>query len=289
MANEVSTAGKKNEVLTEKAALYLMSEGAKTQIAKVIGGENSDRFISSLMSAVQTNKKLNDCTGKSLVNAALLGFTLKLSPSPQLGQFYMVPYSGEAQFQLGYKGMLQLAMRSGQYRKIVAIPIKEGELKRYDPLTEEMEVELIKDPDAREKAEAIGYYAMFEYLNGFRKAIYWSKAKVEAHRKRFSKSKDVWNSNYEAMALKTVLKNLLGRWGIMSIDMETAFQADQAVMREYGSYAYVDNPAGSLLPPIESDDEPTPIDIPADAVKISVAEKKETAPAAPAADEEAGF
>ena len=167
MANQI-TAQRKVSI-----SAYLTSDAVKNQINKVVGGKNGDRFISSLMSAVQTNPTLQKCSNASLVNAALLGYTLNLSPSPQLGYFYMVPYNNhgnmEAQFQMGYRGLLQLAMRSGQYRKINACPIKEGEFVSYDPLDETLDVNLIKDPVAREKAPTIGYYAMFEYLNGFRK------------------------------------------------------------------------------------------------------------------------
>ena len=270
--------------VTEKKApmsiqAYLTDAAVKEQINKVVGGTNGDRFISSLMSAVQANKSLMECTNASLVNAALLGFTLKLSPSPQLGQFYMVPYkhrtktknqSGketwneitEAQFQLGYKGMLQLAMRSGNYRKINALPIKAGELVKYDPLFEEIEVRMIEDPDAREKAETVGYFATFEYVNGFRKSIYWSREKMEQHADRYSAAfqlaeyqklrrgeipeKDMWKyssfwyKDFDGMAVKTMLRQLISHWGVMSIDMEKGYGADEAVVRGSNNYDYVD-------------------------------------------------
>ena len=142
MANQVA-----NKV---SIAAYLTNDAVKNQINKVVGGKNGDRFISSLMSAVQTNQTLQKCTNNSLVNAALLGYTLNLSPSPQLGYFYMVPYNNhgtmEAQFQIGYRGLLQLAMRSGQYRKINAVPIKEGEFVSYNPLDESILLRLATTP-----------------------------------------------------------------------------------------------------------------------------------------------
>ncbi|MEG0591198.1 MAG: recombinase RecT, partial [Lachnospiraceae bacterium] len=130
---------------------YLTQDAVKNQINSVIGGKNGTRFISSIVSAVQTNPALQECTNPSILSAALLGESLNLSPSPQLGQFYMVPYDNKkegvkvAQFQLGYKGYIQLAIRSGQYKKLNVLAIKEGELIRFDPLNEELEVKLIED------------------------------------------------------------------------------------------------------------------------------------------------
>ena len=149
--------------------------------------ERSRRFTASIISAVSTNPALQECDPGTIVTAALLGESLNLSPSPQLGQYYLVPFNDTkrqckvAQFQLGYKGYIQLAIRSGQYKKLNVLAIKEGELIRFDPLNEEIEVCLIEDEETREKAATIGYYAMFEYVNGFRKALYWSKSKMERH------------------------------------------------------------------------------------------------------------
>ena len=171
---------------TQKTGLtaYLTQDAVKDQINKVVGGQNGTRFISSIVSAVQATPALQECTNSSILSAALLGESLNLSPSPQLGQYYMVPYDNrskgakEAQFQLGYKGYIQLATRSSQYKKLNVLSIKEGELIRFDPLNEEIEVNLIQDDEQREAAPTIGYYAMFEYTNGFRKAMYWSSGAV---------------------------------------------------------------------------------------------------------------
>ena len=159
---------------------YLTQDAVRDQINKVVGGRNGSRFISSIVSAVQATPALQECTNSSILSAALLGESLNLSPSPQLGQYYLVPYDNrskgakEAQFQLGYKGYIQLATRSGQYKKLTVLAIKEGELVRFDPLNEEIEIRLIEDEEEREQAPAMGYYAMFEYTNGFRKALYLS-------------------------------------------------------------------------------------------------------------------
>ena len=231
---------------------YLTNDAVKNQINNVIGGKNGSRFVSSIISAVQVNPALQECTNPSILSAALLGESLKLSPSPQLGQYYMVPFNNnkkgykEAQFQLGYKGYIQLAIRSGQYKKLNVLAIKEGELVRFDPLNEEIEVNLIDDEEAREETETIGYYAMFEYTNGFKKAMYWSKKKMEAHALKYSKGYQAkkgytfWEKDFDAMAYKTMLRQLISKWGIMSIDMLSAMDADMAVIHEDGTKDYVD-------------------------------------------------
>ena len=254
-------------------AAYLTQDAVKKQINSVVGGKNGTRFISSIVSAVQTTPALQECTNPSILSAALLGEALNLSPSPQLGQFYMVPFDNkkkgckEAQFQLGYKGYIQLAERSGYYKKLNVLAIKEGELIRYDPLNEEIEVELIDDDVIREEAPAMGYYAMFEYENGFRKTMYWSKKKMLAHAGKYSQAfkrnggakslelleqgkipeKELWKyssfwfKDFDGMAMKTMLRQLISKWGIMSIDLRNAIDKDMAVIHEDGTTEYVDN------------------------------------------------
>lgn len=232
-------------------AAFLAKDKVKAQIDDVVGKMNSQRFVSAVVSAVNNNPALQDCTNQSIFSAALLGEALNLSPSPQLGHYYMVPFNNKdgkvAQFQLGYKGYIQLALRSGQYRKLNVIAIKAGELIRFDPLNEDIEVNLIADEDEREEAETAGYYAMFEYMNGFRKVIYWSKAKMERHALKYSqgyrakKGYTFWEKDFDGMAFKTMLRQLISKWGIMSIEMVTAMDSDMAVIREDGTKEYVDN------------------------------------------------
>lgn len=233
---------------------YLTADAVKNQINQVVGGKDGQRFISAIVSAVNTNPALQECTNQSILSGALLGESLKLSPSPQLGQYYLVPFNDKnkgkvAQFQLGYKGYIQLAIRSGQYKKLNVLAIKEGELIRFDPLNEEIEVRLIEDEEEREQANTIGYYAMFEYTNGFRKAIYWSKRKMEAHALKYSKGYQAkkgytfWEKDFDGMAYKTMLRQLISKWGIMSIDMASALDSDMAVINEDGTKDYVDNDA----------------------------------------------
>lgn len=258
---------------------YLAQDAVKNQINSIIGGKNGPRFISSIVSAVQATPALQECTNPSILSAALLGESLNLSPSPQLGQYYLVPYDSkskgvrEAQFQMGYKGYIQLAIRSGQYKKLNVLAIKEGELIRFDPLNEEIEVRLIEDESAREGAETIGYYAMFEYINGFRKAIYWSREKMAAHAKKYSPGykKDLekhtawtfWAKDFDAMAYKTMLRQLISKWGIMSIDLVTALDADMAVIQEDGKKEYVETepPEAQVeYEPVRKEKEPEPQD-----------------------------
>lgn len=242
---------------------YLSNDAVKNQINSIVGGKNGTRFISSIISAVNANASLQECTNASILSAALLGESLNLSPSPQLGQYYMVPFKNNnagvkvAQFQLGYKGYIQLAIRSGQYKKLNVLAIKEGELINFNPLDEEIEVKLIADEAEREKAETIGYYAMFEYTNGFKKAMYWSKEKMKAHAIKYSQgyAADVkkgtkwtfWSKDFDGMAYKTMLRQIISKWGIMSIEMQTAFDSDMAVINEDGTKDYVEMDEGMIV------------------------------------------
>ena len=238
-----------------KFSVVVQSEGYKNLINNTLGDpKRAAGFITAITSAVATNPALTDCDPGTILSAGLLGETLQLSPSPQLGQYYLVPFKDSklgrkvAQFQLGYKGYIQLAIRSGQYKKLNAMAIKEGELIRYDPLNEEIEVQLIEDDAEREAAPTIGYYAMFEYLNGFRKVIYWSKDKMKSHALQYSqgyrakKGYTFWEKDFDSMAIKTMLRQLISKWGIMSIDFQKAYEADMGVLRPgTDKIEYVDN------------------------------------------------
>lgn len=234
---------------------YLTKDAVKEQINKVVGGKDSQRFISSIISATTINPTLQECTNQSILSAALLGEALKLSPSPQLGHYYMVPFNDKthgkvAQFQLGYKGYIQLAIRSGQYKKLNVMSIKEGELEYFDPLNEEIKINLMVDNwDEREATPTIGYYAFFELTNGFRKALYWSKTQMENHALKYSmgyrakKGYTFWEKDFDGMAYKTMLRQLISKWGIMSIELQNAIEGDMAVINEDGTKNYVETDA----------------------------------------------
>lgn len=242
---------------------YVATNSIQTAIKKIVG-EDSQRFISAITSAVTTNPALSECSNDSIVSGALLGESLKLSPSPQLGQYYLVPFNiaikdenGKnagwkkvAQFQLGYKGYIQLAIRSGQYKDIDVIEIKEGEYKGRDKTTGKHVFEFINDEIEREEKETIGYMAYFEYLNGFYKNIYWSKEKMEKHALKYSKSYaedkkkktnySFWSQDFDGMAFKTMIRQLISKWGIMSVEFQKALENDMAVI-ENDKPRYVDN------------------------------------------------
>lgn len=248
---------------------YLGIPAVKQNVANVVGEKNVTKFISSIVSAVQVNSALQLCTNSSILSAALLGEALQLSPSPQLGQYYMVPYDNtktvinsetgkeekiqikEAQFQIGYKGYIQLAIRSGQYKKIVVSDVKEGEVNSFNPITEEFEINPVMDIKKREELSVVGYYGMFELMNGFKKELYWPKEQMEQHAKTYSKgyASDLkkgnkytfWSKDFGAMAKKTLIRQLINKWGIMSIEMQRAYEADMAVLDENGNPRYVDN------------------------------------------------
>lgn len=245
---------------------FLTKDAIKNKINEVIGGKDGQRFMTQILSAVTNNPALATCEQMSILNCAFLGEALKLSPSPQLGQYYMVPFKDNknnrtvSTFQLGYKGYIQLAIRSGQYKKLNVLAIKEGELVRYNPLDEEIEVNLMDDEAARENAVTVGYYAMFEYTNGFRKTLYWSKDKMQAHAMKYSQgyASDVrnktsytfWKKDFDAMAYKTMLRQLISKWGVMSIDMVNALDKDMTFNDGKGTTTYVDNDS-DFAPTIE--------------------------------------
>lgn len=237
--------------------VMINSDGYKRMINQTLGDpKKAARFVTAITSAVSTNPTLQNCDAATIVSAGLLGETLNLSPSPQLGQYYLVPYEDRkngrttAQFQLGYRGMLQLAQRSGEYKRINAMAVKEGELLHYDPFNDEIELSYIEDEEQREALPTIGYFAMFEYHNGFRKVLYWSKAKMQAHAEKYSKAYagDVkrgtaytfWAKDFDAMAVKTMLRQLISKWGVMSLEMQRAYEADGGVVNQDGSIDYVD-------------------------------------------------
>lgn len=263
------TAARKDESKKVALSAYLTQDTVKKHINKVIGGENGTRFISAIVSATQTNPQLQECTNQSILTAALQGEALNLPPSPQLGYYYLVPFKNrkknctEAQFQLSAKGYKQLAMRSGQYREIDVIYIHEGEYLGRDKTTGKYKFEFIEDDDEREEKPVIGYLAYFELMNGFRKQLYWTKLKMEKHADKYSqafslekarqlkegqipqselwKYSSFWYVNFDEMAEKTMIRQLLSKWGLLSIQMQQAYVADMAVINKDGSADYVEN------------------------------------------------
>lgn len=242
MANINNTVATVNNNANKPAfSQFMQSNLAKTMMNNVLGNSaNLNKFATSIITAVANNQNLKDCSHMSILSGAMQAEALKLSCSPQLGQCYLVPFDNKtgkaAQFIVGYRGLIQLAIRSNYYKNLNVIAVKKGELVRFDPLSEEIEINLIEDEAVREKAETVGYYAFLEYKNGFRKAIYWSKAKMENHALTYSKGYKAkkgytfWEKDFDVMAFKTMLRHLISRWGAMSIDMQTAIEVDNATI-----------------------------------------------------------
>lgn len=242
----------KQAIQKPKFSVAIQTDVYKRLIQNTLGDpKRAARFVSAVSSAVATNPDLQACDTGTILSSAFVGEGLNLSPSPQLGQYYLVPFNDNknkrkvATFQIGYKGYIQLAIRSGQYKRLNVLEIKEGELISYDPLNEEIEIDLIQDGAEREKAETVGYYAMFEYLNGFRKILYWSKDKMEAHALRYSagykakKGYTFWEKDFDAMAKKTMLRQLISKWGVMSAEMQTALERDMTFAADDNTVEYI--------------------------------------------------
>ena len=263
-----------------KFSMVIKSDTYQNLIKQTLGNpKKAERYTAAIMSAVATNPQLQNCEAKTILSGSLLAESLNLAHSPQLGQYYLVPFKVKAKngipehfdatFILGYKGYLQLAVRSGNYKKINVMEIKEGELVSYNPFDEEIVLNPIQDVDEREKTPTIGYYAMFEYVNGFKKVIYWSKAQMLAHADKYSpafnktsyekllngeipdrdlwKYSSFWYKDFDSMAKKTMLRQLISKWGVMSTEMVQAIDTDNSVIKiDKGNFT-ADIPEGENL------------------------------------------
>lgn len=189
--------------------------------------EGAPLFVASLIDVYGSSKSLQECPPGLVIMEALKAATLKLPINKNLGFAYIVPYKGVPNFQLGYKGYIQLAQRTGQYKYINADAVREGEFKGYDKLTGELDISGEPKSD-----KIVGYFAYIESVNGFRKAIYWTKEEVTAHARKysksFSKSDSAWQTAFDAMALKTVISHLIRTYGILSVEMLGAIANDQS-------------------------------------------------------------
>lgn len=207
-------------------------------------GDKAAGFMSSIINVTNSNTALAKCEPQSVLASAAVAAALDLPIDPNLGFSYVVPYGNRAQFQLGYKGYIQLAMRTGAYKTINVCEVYEGELLVIDRFRGHYEF------GERTSDKVVGYIAYYSLLNGFEKFLYMSMEEVEAHAKRYSKtyssSRGVWKTNFDEMAQKTVLKRLLSKYGILSIEMQLSLQADQATVTmddetEDFDFEYIDN------------------------------------------------
>ncbi len=285
MANEMAT--------KPKFSVAINTTAYQTLIRNTLGDpERAKRFVGAITSAVAVNPELQKCDAGTILAGALLGESLNLSPSPQLGQYYLIPFdckirgddgkilyqkdeNGQnikddkgkwipvtekrAQFCLGYKGYIQLALRSGQYKALNVVAVKEGELISWNQFTEELKC-VWNETESREQLKTIGYAARFEYLNGFTKTIYWTKDKMLDHADKFSpafsseamkriengqvpdsemwKYSSFWYKNFDEMAMKTLLRQLIAKWGVMSTEFCTAYEHDNRTVSTDGHGAF---------------------------------------------------
>lgn len=190
----------------------------------------ANSFMSSVISVANGNPQLRKAEPMSIIGAAMVAATMQLQVIPTLGQCYIIPYGSKAQFQVGYLGLLQLCQRSGQFKKILAAPVHEGEYISGD----EFDEDYVFDKKQRKSDKIVGYMAKFELLNGFTKVAYWDVERVKAHATKFSQAyrsgyTSPWKSDFDAMAQKTVLKSIL-KYAPKSIEMQNAVTFDQAVV-----------------------------------------------------------
>ena len=225
--------------------------------------ERKGQFVSNLTALVANNANLQECEPYTLMFAALKATALNLPIEPSLGMAHVIPYKNkkrgvtEAQFQLGYKGFQQLALRTGQYKRINTTEVRKGELGKRNRLTGEIEWNWIEDEAKRLKEPIIGYVNYFLLLNGFESTFYMSKEEMDAHALRYSqtykstnayiKEQSKWTTDFDAMALKTVIKLNLSKNGVLSTELQEAIRADQSVMREENKYEYTDNEEQAIL------------------------------------------
>lgn len=289
----------KKEITTAKVgiATYLNIPAVKENIEGTLGKERALSLISDVVACVQATPTLAKCTNTSILSASLVAKSINLPLTPQLGYAWLVPYDTskivdgqktfitEAQFQIGYKGYIQLALRSEKFKKLIATDVRKGEMVGYDPFEDtyemdknavEFEKRTAKDDKGNWIVPVIGYYAKFELVGGLVKEMYMSIEDMKKYATMYSKSyrSDInkhtaysfWSKNFDDMAKKTMLRQLLGKWGLLTADLQKAYVSDYGVIDEDGNPDYVDN----------KPDEPEPVVNPlADVVTIEEAEVEE--------------
>lgn len=229
-----------NQLTTTQA---LNSPNAKAKFQELLG-KRATQFITSVLSVVNNNKLLANANWESIYNASITAATLDLPINPNLGFAYIVPYKGEAQFQMGYKGFIQLAQRSGKFKTINVSDVREGEIEDFNRLTGQIQFSWIQNDSDRLKQKVVGYVAYFELLNGFSKLMYMTVEELNTHGVKYSqtakKGFGLWKDNFDAMASKTVVKLLLSKYAPLSTQMEVALTSDQAVIT-HDKIEYADN------------------------------------------------
>ena len=254
--------------VTTQVKQLISSDAVKKKFAEVLG-QKAPQFLASITNTVAGSTQLKKCSANSIMSAAFVAATYDLPIDSNLGFSAIVPYNEsiynpqtrqwdkvpKAQFQMMYKGFIQLAIRSGYYEKMNYAVVYEDEWVKYNPITGE--IEFVTDfsqctqRNAGDESKVVGYYAWFRLKTGFSQELYMSTAAVDNHAKKYSqayrydikegKKSSKWTTDFEAMALKTVIKLLLSKWGILSVDMQRAIQDDQKIYDEDGNGTYGDN------------------------------------------------
>lgn len=272
-----------NELAQQKKqgiAQFLASQKVHENVEMVVGKENVNGFVSDIVACVQNNEMLSKCTNQSILSGALLAKAISLPLTPQLGYAYLVPfknkknlevdgkkqtvYVDEAQFQMGYKGYLQLALRSGNYQKLLATDIRKGEVTDYNPFEDTFTLNPVDFEKRMAKENGnyiipiIGYYAKFVLNNGFTKELYMTREDMLEYANKYSKayrndqknhtSYSFWTTKFDEMAKKTMLRQILGKWGLLTPELQKAYACDMAVIDEDGNPNYVDNQPDDVEP-----------------------------------------
>lgn len=261
-----------NELTVQEKGIlsYLSLPAVRENIENALGKANVDGFVSDVVACVQNNEMLAKCTNKSIFSAALLSKSINLPLTPQLGYAYLVPfdnkkqkdgktvYEKEAVFQMGWKGYVQLALRSNNYKKLLATDVRKGEIGNFNPFEDLFEMKPLdfekrnaKDDKGNYLVPIIGYYAKMVMVNGFTKELYMTHEEMLEYAKKYSKAyrRDIdkhtqysfWSTKFDDMAKKTMLRQLLGKWGLLTAELERAYVCDMAVIDEDGNPDYVDN------------------------------------------------
>ena len=261
-----------NEVVVKEKGItsYLATPEVRESIINAIGKDHADAFVSDVVACVQNNENLAKCTNKSIFAAALVSRTVNLPLTPQLGYAYLVPYDNkknengktiyikEAVFQMGWKGYIQLALRSGNFRKIIVTDVRKGEINGFNPFDDEyniipveFEKRTARDDKGNFLVPIVGYYTKIVMTSGFVKEMYMSYDDMLTYAKRYSKAYrndlnkhttySFWTTSFDDMAKKTMLRQILGKYGLITVELQTAYMHDMAIENEDGSLDYIDN------------------------------------------------
>ncbi len=236
------TANKNKSMSNLPLRLYVEQQGVKDRLRSILG-QRAPQFAAALVQIVNKNYMLQNCTPESVAGAAITAAALDLSLDPNLGEAHLVPFGDACTFMIGYKGLTQLALRSGQYHRLGWMIIREGQLVRWDELLGELEIDIA----AKTSDKIIGYAAKFRLVNGFERGSFWTVEQTKAHSERYSqavkkgKKDSPWLQHFDTMSLKTVLRDLLLHWGPKSVQMQKAMAVDNQVFTDVETSVDIDD------------------------------------------------